>query len=212
MTMTVYDILSFSIIAGLLVMSPGPNGALIVKTVPTSGVGAGLANIGGFIAAFYLHGTLSVLGISILIMRSAELFTFVKLLGAAYLIWIGLKALREATQTTSAARPVARPQAPRRRGRSFAEGFLTNALNPKVSLFYLAAFPQFIPHSTNAVAIGFGLVTLHALINAVWFLAVIAFLSRIVSFTRSGAMQRGLKAVTGVAFVGFGLRLALAEQ
>ena len=206
--MTFHDILSFCLIAGLLVVSPGPNGALILKTVPSSGVGAGLANIVGFVAAFYLHGTLSVFGISLIIMRSAELFTVLKLLGAVYLVWIGIKALREATQTSSITRPAIRPLAPRRLGRSFAEGFVTNALNPKVSLFYLAAFPQFIPSSADAVATGFGLVTLHALINAVWFMAVIALLSKIVSFTRNGTLQRCLKAATGVAFVGFGLRLA----
>src|SRR3546814_13070231 len=77
-------------------MSPGPNGVLFAKTVPTSGLAAGFANVAGFVAGFYLHGTLSIFGISVILLRSAEAFFVVKMLGAAYLCWIGFKALRDA--------------------------------------------------------------------------------------------------------------------
>ena len=87
---------SFTFIAALLVMSPGPNGVLIAKTVPTSGAIAGFAKIAGFVAAFYLHGALSILGISFILVQSAQAFFIVKIAGAAYLCWIGLKALWEA--------------------------------------------------------------------------------------------------------------------
>lgn len=90
------EILTFSFVAALLVMSPGPNSVLIAKTVPTSGRTAGFANVAGFVTAFYLHGAMSVLGISILLMQSALAFSIVKYLGAAYLCWIGLKALMAA--------------------------------------------------------------------------------------------------------------------
>ena len=89
-------LVSFIVVAGLLVMSPGPNGVLIARTVPTSGRTAGFANIAGFITAFYLHGALVVFGVSVILVKSAELFFAVKMLGAAYLCWIGLKALRDA--------------------------------------------------------------------------------------------------------------------
>ncbi|CFX15406.1 conserved exported protein of unknown function [Candidatus Filomicrobium marinum] len=66
------EIASFAVVAALLVMSPGPNGLLIAKTVPSSGRSAGFANVAGFVAAFYVHGALSILGISIILVRSAE--------------------------------------------------------------------------------------------------------------------------------------------
>jgi threonine/homoserine/homoserine lactone efflux protein len=66
-------------------MSPGPNGALIAKTVPTSGRAAGFANVLGFLPAFYLHDALSILGISILLVQSATAFMIVEYIGAAYL-------------------------------------------------------------------------------------------------------------------------------
>lgn len=87
------EVVTFVFVASLLVMSPGPNGVLIAKTVPTSGRSAGFANVAGFVTAFYIHGALSILGVSIILVQSALAFTIVKYLGAAYLCWIGIKAL-----------------------------------------------------------------------------------------------------------------------
>ncbi len=94
--MTLATVLAFAAMAALLIMSPGPNGVLIAKTVPTSGRAAGFATIAGFVVAFFVHGTFAIFGLSVLLLQSAHLFTAVKLVGAAYLVWIGLKALVEA--------------------------------------------------------------------------------------------------------------------
>src|SRR3546814_15034443 len=74
-------VLGFAGVAALLVMSPGPNGVLIAKTVPTSGRAAGFANVAGFVAGFYLHGSLSIFGISLILLRPAEAFFVVQMLG-----------------------------------------------------------------------------------------------------------------------------------
>lgn len=98
------QIFTFMVAATLLVTSPGPNGALIAKTVPTSGRNAGFANIAGFFTAFYVHGTLSILGISVLLMKSAIAFAIVKYLGVAYLVWIGIKASLRPTRVSNPCR------------------------------------------------------------------------------------------------------------
>ena len=201
-------ILSFAFVAALLVMSPGPNGVLIAKTVPTSGRTAAFANVSGFIAAFFLHGTLSILGISIILVHSAEAFFAVKMLGAAYLFWIGLKALRSAFSKNVLATKVAPARRKRTLVKAFGEGFLTNALNPKVSMFYLAAFPQFIPAAEGALAGATLLVVIHSAINALWFGAMILLLSRVSEAAQKPTFQRWLKGITGVVFMGFGLKLA----
>lgn len=85
------EVAAFMLATTLLVVSPGPNGVLIAKTVPTSGREAGFANIAGFFLAFYVHGTLSIIGISVILLQSAIAFAIVKYLGAIYLCWIGLK-------------------------------------------------------------------------------------------------------------------------
>ena len=121
------------LLATLLVISPRPNGVLIAKIVPTSGRAAGLAAVLGFFASFYLHGALAILGVSVLLTQSAQAFTLLKLAGAAYLTWIGLRALVAAWRGTPSAPPVtparrrrallsAEPPADRTRGLAAALG------------------------------------------------------------------------------------------
>lgn len=206
--MDLTQILTFAGVTALLVMSPGPNGLLIARTVPTSGRAAGFANIAGFVTAFFVHGTLSILGISAILMASASAFTAVKLLGAGYLVWIGLKALVTAWRGTPALPKVEPARRRRNLRRAYVEGFLTNALNPKVSMFYLAAFPQFLAASHADLLSAYALVVVHSLINISWFGAMVLTFARLSRLARGGRFQRWLQGVTGVVFVGFGLKLA----
>ena len=206
--MDLSDVLAFAVVAGLLVLSPGPNGVLIARTVPTSGRAAGFANVAGFVTGFYLHGALAILGISIVLVQSATAFAIVKYLGAAYLCWIGVKSLIAAwrgDRTTATVKPAAKR---RTLAKAYVEGLLTNALNPKVSMFYLAAFPQFIALGETTPLAAFTLVAIHALINAVWFCAMIVLMARLTSLAQNGPFQRWLKGATGVVFIGFGAKLA----
>ncbi|WP_025900103.1 LysE family translocator [Sneathiella glossodoripedis] len=206
--MLVSEILTFVFVASLLVMSPGPNGVLIAKTVPTSGKVAGFANIAGFMTGFYLHGALSVLGISIILVQSATAFTLVKILGAIYLCWIGIKALIDAFSANVKVANVKPVRRKRTLLKAYSEGLLTNALNPKVSMFYLAAFPQFISSDAQSAVSAFILVFLHSVINLLWFGAMVLVLSRLGQVAKTVRFQKWLKALTGVVFIGFGLKLA----
>lgn len=206
--MDMTTLLSFALLAGLLVMSPGPNGVLIAKTVPTSGKAAGYANIAGFVSAFYLHGTLAIFGFSMILVQSAQLFFIVKMAGAAYLCWIGIKALHEAWCGNTMLQNVAPARRKRDLTKAYLEGFLTNALNPKVAIFYLAAFPQFIGTSGGAVENAVLLLFIHSLLNIIWFSAMTLMLSRATVALRNSGLQRILKGITGVVFIGFGAKLA----
>ncbi|MGJ8533701.1 MAG: LysE family translocator [Alphaproteobacteria bacterium] len=206
--MDLTTLLSFSFIAALLVISPGPNGVLIAKTVPTSGKIAGFANIAGFIAAFQVHGTLSILGISLILVQSAQAFFIVKMLGAAYLCWIGLKALRDAWTGVAIVQDVAPARKQRTWAKAFIEGFLTNAFNPKVSMFYLAAFPQFISQAEGVFSASFTLVFIHSVLNVAWFSAMVLLFARLAQAARGGTFQRWLKGITGIVFISFGAKLA----
>ena len=194
------QIASFTFVAALLVMSPGPNGALLAKTVPIFGRRAGLANVAGFVSAFYLHGALSILGVSALLTQSAQVFFAVKMLGAAYLAWIGISALYEAFRGArhSASAPAVRRKSSLRA--AFAEGFLTNALNPKVSMFYLAAFPQFIPAGEGAAFAACVLVVVHSALNAVWFGGMVLLLNRMSGAARTEKFKRWMQGITGAVF------------
>ena len=206
--MELTTILAFMTVTALLVISPGPNGVLIAKTVPTSGKLAGFANIAGFVTAFYIHGAFVMFGLSMLLLRSAELFFVVKMLGAAYLCYVGVKALMQAWKGNVVAHAVTPARRRRTLVAAYIEGLLTNALNPKVSIFYIAAFPQFLPLESTTAANVFLLVFLHSMINLVWFSAMVMVFSRLTGFVRSGRAERWIKAITGVVFIGFGMKLA----
>ena len=131
-----------------------------------------------------------------------------KYLGAAYLCWIGVKALYAAFKEIETSEKVTPARKQRTLVNAFIEGLLTNALNPKVSMFYLAAFPQFITIGETSAAASFLLVFIHSMINAVWFGVMVLLFSAMTATARSGSFQRWLKGVTGVVFIGFGLKLA----
>ena len=211
--MDLNNIITFIAVATLLVISPGPNGFLIAKTVPLSGQKAGFANVGGFVAAFYVHGSLSIFGISILLVQSAIAFTVFKILGAAYLAWIGIKAIRSAFNQT-AELSIKLPAKKRNKTsirNAFLEGFVTNVLNPKVSMFYLAAFPQFISLEGSAYS-AYALVTAHSIVNLIWFSIMVLALSRVKSAANNPKFKTWLNSITGVVFIGFGAKWALMRS
>ena len=120
--------------------SKGPNGVLIAESVSISGWSAEFVNVLGFVTAFYLHGTMSISGISSILVQSTTVFTIVKYLGAAYLFWVGVNALISAwrgIEATAETKPAARK---RTLAITYFEGFLIDALNPKVSMFILSHF------------------------------------------------------------------------
>ncbi len=212
--MSLDAVLSFALIVTLMVISPGPNGALILKTVPTQGKRHGVANVCGFLTAFYLHGVFSVFGLSALIVGSARAFLIVKTLGALYLGYLGVKALWDAFQKQQSVVAAALPTPPlssQSMLSAYSEGLITNLLNPKVSVFYLAAFPQFVGMDASLnIAGAFGLVSIHALVNFVWFNAMVLVVGRATAWMQSGWVNRAIKGLTGAVLLWFGFKLITA--
>lgn len=206
------QVLGFIFITLLLVVSPGPNGLLIAKTVPASGKKTGFANIAGFVGAFVVHGLLSIFGLSVLLTNSADAFFIVKVLGALYLSWVGIKSLISALKYKENIIPEAAQSKNTTLLKAFIEGLLTNGLNPKVSMFYLAAFPQFIPVGEHSVMYAIMLVSTHALINVIWFSIMVMLFAKLTTAAKNENFQRILKGVTGVIFVGFGAKLLALEN
>jgi threonine/homoserine/homoserine lactone efflux protein len=142
----------------------------------------------------------------VLLVRSAAAFGVVKLLGAGYLVWLGVQSLR------SAARGGAIALAPAASGRPFREGLLTNALNPKVAIFYLAFLPQFIRPGDPVLATSLLLASIHIAMGLVWLSLVAAAVDRAQRLLTSGPWRRWLDGVCGAVFVALGVRLAFASR
>jgi threonine/homoserine/homoserine lactone efflux protein len=145
--------IAFIGIAFVLVITPGADTLLVLRSVLGRGREAGLLTIAGITAGCVVHATLSALGLSLVVMQSARLFTVVKWAGALYLTWLGAQLIWSAVVdrvTAASLAPAARPAD--WAWRSFNEGFLTNVLNPKVAIFYLAFLTLSAGHVLRVVS------------------------------------------------------------
>jgi len=200
----VNDILAFSLIALLLVVSPGPNGVLILKTASSQGQRASILNIFGLTTATFFHGALSIFGFSALLMQSAELFFIIKILGAGYLFYIGVKAIISSYKTKSSDTETNKKINAQKNGVGyFNEGFITQILNPKVSMFYLAAFPQFISPDNFSYLNAFSLVLIHASIIFMWFVGVTLAIEKIKSSAKNTRIGNWVQRLSGTAMIYF---------
>ena len=180
--------LAFVVAAALLTLSPGPDTMLVVRNTLRGGRRDGWRTTLGITSGLVVHATLSAVGLSWILMRSATAFEVVRLAGAAYLVWLGVQSLRAAWRgrVVEAAPRVSE-------GRPFREGLLTNLLNPKVAVFYLAFLPQF-SYSP------FVLAAIHMLMGLVWLSVVAAAAGLVVN-------SRWLDGVCGVVLVWLGVKM-----
>jgi threonine/homoserine/homoserine lactone efflux protein len=203
------------IVSGLLLnIAPGPDSLFIMARSATQGWRAGAAATAGICTGVWVHVLAAALGLSALLATSAAAFTGVKIAGAAYLVWIGIGMLRERARQGAA--PAAVDATPRRvpYGAIYRQGFLTNVLNPKVALFFLAFVPQFIAHDAPSKPLAF--VTLGAIFafnGLLWCLSLAlftAFASRRIK--RGAAVGLWLNRTLGAVFLALGVKLALASR
>lgn len=203
---------AFSLAALAVVVSPGPDTMLILRHTLIGGRAPGLAAVAGVQVGIGVHTLLAVLGVSLLIASSPVLFKTIAVLGALYLGWIGIRNL---TGPGDLAVPVAPPDTASRPSdlfRPFREAMLTNLLNPKVIVLFLALFPNFVDRTrADTTAQLLTLAFVLVVINVLW-QAPMAFAAGWVKrwLGRPGAAL-WVARTTGVVFIGFAL-LMLAEH
>lgn len=192
----------------LAVMSPGPDFAVVIRNSVNAGRQAGLMTAAGIGTGILIHVCYSLLGIGLIVSQSVWLFNLLKLLAAAYLIYIGVRALRAQPQGSaidSACSTV--KMAPRQ---AFLNGFITNGLNPKATLFFLSLFTVIISAQTPLmVQAGYGLYLAFA--TGTWFVLVAVLFSQ--PRVRRGFARLGhwFDRLMGVVLIGLGLHLVLSE-
>lgn len=207
--------LGWFVLAGLLLnLTPGVDMALVTTRAAQHGFRAGAAAALGVGAGCMVHAAAAALGLSAVLASSAWAFDALRWAGAAYLVWLGIGLLRaghaaNATVVAEAAAPGF--------ARVFGQGFLTNALNPKVAIFFLAFVPQFIaadaPHKALAfLALGVVFNVNGTLVN-VTIAALVAGLRRHAGAgLAASSAGRWLRRIAGVGFIAFGLKLGLGSR
>src|SRR3990170_189783 len=129
--------ITFAIAALVLIMMPGPDQALITRNALVGGRAGGLLTMLGGVLGLTVHAGAAALGLSALLVASASAFTALKIAGAVYLVWLGVQMLRSAARSRRESETDQEPPAPRRSSAYLGQGFLSNALNPKVALFFV---------------------------------------------------------------------------
>ena len=203
----------FFLISGLLLnLMPGPDTLFIMTKSASQGWKAGVAASLGICSGVYVHIFAAAFGLSAVLATSATAFVVVKLVGAAYLIYLGWTALRQKTQANSDHPLLEQPR--QSLSTIYRQGFLTNALNPKVALFFLAFVPQFIAaDSENTVLAFIVLGTIFDVNSLIWCVSVALFTAFASERLQVGQQAKvWLNKVVGALFIGLGIRLAVSAQ
>ena len=203
------EFFTVAVIHLLAVASPGPDFAVVIKESVTYGRGAGRYCALGVGCGISIHVLYSLLGIGLIVSQSVMLFNVLKWLAAAYLLYIGIRALqaRPAEDRASELKAQSGERSPRA---AFVAGFVTNGLNPKVTLFFLSLFTVVIdPHTPLLIQAGYGLYLVIA--TALWFCLIAQVFSH--ERVRSGFASMGhwFDRLMGAVLVGLGIKLAFTQ-
>jgi threonine/homoserine/homoserine lactone efflux protein len=198
--------LAFALAALVLIMIPGPDQALITRNALIGGRKAGLLTMLGGVLGVTVHASIAAVGLSALLVASAKAFMILKIVGAAYLLWMGVATLRARHSSSSSSSCV-------RAGTAVRQGFLSNALNPKVALFFVTFLPQFLPTSLSP-----GATRLHALLLSGvfallflgWFGLYVMVVNNLGRVLRRPRVKVAIERVTGSLLVVFAVGLMTA--
>jgi RhtB (resistance to homoserine/threonine) family protein len=214
MELGIHHLWLFILAGWALNLTPGPDVFYMIASTLRGGLRAGVVAIAGICAGCLMHVLAATIGVSTLIAASATAFTILKWIGAAYLVYIGIRMMRTPAPVATTNPLNAENQGQQPMKTVFIQGFLSNALNPKVALFFLAFLPQFIEPNAQHATLGFLALGLLFIINSLpitlGYVLLAAWISR-----RMNTLQRSLvwlERAAGALFVGFGIKLALSER
>ncbi|MEV5610933.1 LysE family translocator [Streptomyces sp. NPDC052225] len=204
---------SFALVVGLLTLTPGLDTALILRTSALGRRHRAWGVVLGIQTGTLLWGALTSLGVTALLTASHVAYETVRWAGAAYLVWMGARMLRDTFRGTRAAgsADLDLGTGADTVGDGWRQGTLTNLLNPKMGAFYVAVLPQFVPAGTNHFAMGLLLTTVHILIGLVWSAVLIACARVLRGWLSKPRARRILDRVTGTVVAAFGVKLALGD-
>lgn len=210
--MGIQDLWLFILAGVLLNITPGPDMALVIARSTQQGTRAGIVAALGIGCGALFHIAAATIGVSAIVLTSAYAFTLLKLVGGIYLVYLGVAMLKASVTEAPPAEAAQRLADTRLRG-IFVQGVLTNSLNPKVAIFFLAFLPQFVEPDAPSKALA--LTTLGLVFTTVgtaWNVIVAWFAGRLARSPGYARLRAWLERAIGTLFVGVGIRLAFSER
>ncbi|MFD3197657.1 LysE family transporter [Bacillus sp. LR_5] len=209
-----HSLLAYIPIAAMMVIIPGADTMLVMKNTLRYGPKAGRYNILGLATGLSFWTVIAILGLSVVIAKSVILFTTIKYLGAAYLIYLGVKSFFAKSMFSlddmqSQAKNMA--SSPKRYYKtSFMQGSLSNILNPKTVLVYVTIMPQFINLNGNINQQLIILASILTLLAVLWFLFLVYIIDYAKKWMKNSKFQKEFQKITGIMLVGFGIKTGLS--
>ncbi len=202
----------FSMAAGLLTITPGLDTALVVRTSAVEGRARAMAAGVGICLGCFMWGLAASAGLGALLSKSRAAYSILRVIGACYLVFLGIKMFRAAGAypfAETSGGPLASEPDPLsdQSYRWFIRGFCTNILNPKVGIFYVTFLPQFVPAGANVLSFSMLLTAIHACEGFVWFYILTAATNLFSKWLHRPRVVKALDRATGSVLVGFGVGL-----
>jgi threonine/homoserine/homoserine lactone efflux protein len=207
-TVSLHVLLPFLVGSVLVTVIPGADMALVTRQVLVGGPGLAQKTIFGNLTGLFVHGVALAAGLSALLVASATAYTVVKLAGAAYLLYLGVQALRASRRPPVDAAPAA-VVAPRR---AFLQGLISTVLNPKPALFFLTFLPQFVDRDAAVLPQTLTLAGIHVIVGLIWLSAYARLVHRARGLLSGPRVKAWLERTTGAVLVAFGLRVAVERR
>lgn len=200
----------FVLMCILLIILPGPDTAIVTKNTLINRRVGGLKTSLGIICALLFHTFAAVIGLSAIIVKSALLFSIIKYAGAIYLIYLGVKILWSLLKKEKATIEMNTKSESENKS-CFRQGFLTDILNPKVAIFFLSFFPQFVEPGNDTFVPFLMMGITFTLLSAIWLVIYIYLLHHISAFMKKPLAKNIIEGITGTIIIGFGIKLAFEK-
>ncbi|WP_373235425.1 LysE family translocator [Cohaesibacter celericrescens] len=206
-----FPFLSVFVALAALTLAPGVDTILVLRNSARGGFSDGLMTSFGICSGLFVHATISALGLSVILLKSANLFALLKYAGAVFLLYLALQSLLAAWRGSGL---VVESGMPRKSNliNAFREGLLSNVLNPKPIIFYMMFLPQFIDPAASTLGQSLLVATIHFVLGMSWLGGLAFMVHGARRYLARTAIARGLNGLTGTILLGFGIKLALFEQ
>jgi threonine/homoserine/homoserine lactone efflux protein len=209
------ELLAFTATATLIVLLPGPDTLVVVRNLLRGGKRRAALTVLGVLTGLSVWVITASLGLSAVLRASHTGYDVLRIVGAAYLVWIGLQSILSRGSMTGGHGVDGQivDEAPKRSygpllGSGYVSGLLTDLLNPKVGVFFISFLPGFVPHGQDVGRFTLLLGAIFVVLTGLYFAMLLGVADRVVGWMNDVRMRRRLDRAAGLVFIGFGVRLA----